>query len=138
MGDRIDAEGGLLDDENSEDSGIDETTLPVTPTKTSDEHGEHDTHDEDDAEEVLVLPSDNWALIQIGNVSSAHSLWVLSHDHPSEMRVQKALADGVWILLGIGISVMSSVASCPPSDGAFNGTTTNKGKVDLEREGGGV
>lgn len=39
MGKRIDAESCLLNDEDAEDTSIDESTKPVTPKKTSHQHG---------------------------------------------------------------------------------------------------
>jgi hypothetical protein len=52
--------------------------------------------------------------------------------------VEETLADAVWILVGVGVAVVSAVVSGPPSDGSLNGTSTNGGKEDLERSGGGV
>jgi hypothetical protein len=48
--------------------------------------------------------------------------------------VEKTLADGIWILVGVGISVVSTVVSGPPSDRPFNGATADSGKEDLERQ----
>ena len=111
MGQRVDAEGGLLDEEDSENSSVDESTLPVSPSKTSDKAREDHAHEYESLDIVAMLPNNNWIIIQIRNVRSPNALWVLLHDHPSEMRVEEALADRVWVLVGIGISVVSSVIS---------------------------
>jgi len=34
MGKRVDAEGGLLDEEDAEDTGVDEATFPVVPEES--------------------------------------------------------------------------------------------------------
>lgn len=54
------------------------------------------------------------------------------------MGVEETLADGVWILVGIGVSVVSAMIPSPPSHRALHSTTSNSGKKDAEREGSGV
>lgn len=132
---RVDAEGCLLDDENSQNSSVDEATHPVTPSETADEHREDHSHGDHGLDVVAVLPHDNWVLVEISDVGTADTLGVLLHDHPSEMRVQEALADGVWVLVGIGVSVVSAVVPRPPSDGALYGAATHGSKENLERSG---
>ena len=80
-----------------------------------------------------MLPDNNRVLVEIGDVGAANTLGVLFHEHPPEVRVQESLADGVWVFVGIRVSVMSSVISRPPSYRAFNGTSTSGGKEDAER-----
>jgi hypothetical protein len=58
-----------------------------------------------------VLPDNDGVVIQIGNIGTTNTLWVLLHDHPSEMRVEETLPNGVWVLVGIGVSVVGSVIS---------------------------
>ena len=116
VGQRVDAESGLLNEEDAENPGVDEATEPITPKETRNERREDETHEKNDLEVVLVLPDDNWIFIEVGDVGTADSLWVLLHDHPAKVRVEETLANGVWVLVGIGISVVGSVVSCPPSD----------------------
>ena len=134
----VDAESGLLDEENAEDAGIDETTTVVTPAEASDESGEDQTHKGDDREVVLVLPDDNGVIIEVGDVSAADSLWVLLHEHPAKVRVEETLADRVRILVGVGVAVVSAVIARPPSDGTLDGTSANSGEEDLKGERGRV
>ena len=135
---RVDAESGLLDEENAQDTGVNEATHPVTPTQSSNDGREDESHDEQNLEVVLVLPPDDGILVQIGDVGTANALGVLLHDHPSDVGVDEALADGVGVLLGIGVSVVSTVVTSPPSNGTFDGTTSNGSEVDAEREASGV
>lgn len=111
----IDTEGGLLNEEDTEDATIDESTEPVTPAETCNKGWEDQTHEEDDLEVVSVLPDDDGIFVEIRDVCSANSFRVLLHDHPSEVRVHEALADRVRILLRVCVSVMCSVISGPPS-----------------------
>lgn len=131
----VDAEGGLLDEEDAEDTGVDETTSPVIPAEATDEHGEDKAHGDNALDEVGVLEDDDGVIVEIGDVSAANALGVLLHDHPSQVRVQETLADGVGILLGIGVAVVSAVVSGPPSDRTLHSTSTDGGEVDLERSG---
>ena len=112
---RVDAEGSLLNEENSEDASIDEATPPIAPAEACNECREDKTHEEDNLEIVAMLPDHNGVFVEIRDVGTAYSLWVLLHEHPPEVRVKEAFADGVWVLLGVGVSMMSTVISCPPS-----------------------
>jgi hypothetical protein len=87
---------------------------------------------------VTVLPDNDGVFVQVGDVGTANTLGVLLHDHPAEVGVPETLADGVGVLLGVGVTVVSTVAASPPADGALNGTTTNKGEPDAQRQSCGV
>lgn len=116
MGQGVHTEGSLLNKEYTEDTGVDKPTNPVTPSKTSNKSWEDQSHEDNNPKVVLVLPNDNGILVQVGNVCSANSLGVLLHNHPSQMRVHKTLADTVWVLIGVGITMVSPVVSGPPTD----------------------
>ena len=138
MGQGVDAEGSLLDEEDSEDAGVDEATLPVAPSQTGNQHGEDEGHEGDAWDVVLVLPENDGIFVEIGDVGAADALGVLLHDHPADVRVEETFADGIRILVGVGVAVVSAMATGPPSDGALDGTGTDGGEIDLEGEGGGV
>jgi hypothetical protein len=52
------------------------------------------------------------------------------------MAVEETLANGVGVLVGVGVAVVGAVVAAPPADGTLNGTATNEGEEDAEREGG--
>jgi hypothetical protein len=116
VGQGVDAESGLLNEEDSEDTSVDESTHPVTPAESGNEAREDHSHEDNALDVVAVLPDNDRVVIQIGDIGTTNALWVLLHDHPSEMRVKETLSNGVWILVGIGVSVVCSVISRPPSD----------------------
>jgi len=124
---RVDAEGGLLNEEDAENTSVDESTLPVTPAETSYDTREEETHNGDNEEVILVLPPNDRIFIKVGDVGTANALGVLLHDHPAEVRVQETLADGVRVLVGVSVAVVSTVVTGPPSDGTFDSTSTNSG-----------
>ncbi len=130
VSERVDAESGLLDEEDAEDSGVEETAEPVAPTKAAREQGEKKAHDYDDFEVVAVLPNDDRVLIEIGNIGTANTLGILLHQHPPKVGVEETFTDGVWILVGVGVAVMRTVVSRPPSDRTLDGSTSDSGEED--------
>jgi hypothetical protein len=80
MGKGIDAESCLLDEEDAEDASVNESTPEITPEECRDNSWEDEAHAEGDEDVVLVLPDDNWVLVQIGDVGASNSLGVLLHD----------------------------------------------------------
>ena len=54
------------------------------------------------------------------------------------MRIEKALADGVRILLCVRVTVVRAVALCPPSDGTLHGAAAGRREPDAKGEGGRV
>lgn len=132
VGQGIYAEGGLLHKEDAEDTGVDETTHPIIPAETTDKSRENKTHGNDTLDKVSVLPDNNGVVVEVSDIGTANALGVLLHDHPSQVRVQETLANRVGVLLGIGVTVVSTVVARPPSDGTFNSTSTDSGEVDLE------
>src|SRR4051812_2543024 len=63
---RVDTEGSLLNKENSEDSSVDETSLPVSPSETTDEAGEDHSHEDDGLDVVAMLPDNDRVIVQVG------------------------------------------------------------------------
>ena len=70
--------------------------------------------------------------VEIRDVSSADTFGILFENHPAEMCVHQTLANGVRVLLGIGVSVMGTMVSGPPSDGTLNGATSDGSEKVLE------
>jgi hypothetical protein len=136
VGEGVDAKGGLLNKANAENSGVDESTEPIIPEDTADGGREDQSHEQNALDEVAVLPDNNGVFVEVGNIGSAGVLGVLLENHPAEMGVEKTLADGVGVLDGVGISVVSTVIPGPPPDRALHGASANGRKVDLEGSGG--
>lgn len=125
MGERIDAEGGLLDEREPKNSSIYKTALPITPSQASNEHREQNSENQDDRSIVLVLPDDDRVLIQVGDIGPPTVLWVLIQNHPHKMRIPKTLHDAVWVLDCVGPSVVCSVFTAPPPDRTLDGPTAD-------------
>lgn len=128
VSERVDAKSGLLDEEDAEDSAVEEAAEPVAPAEAAGKHREEKAHDYNDFEVVAVLPNDDRVFIEVGNVGTANTLGVLLHQHPPQMGVEETFTDGVWIFVGVGVTVVSTVVSRPPSDRTLDGPTSNSGK----------
>lgn len=136
MGEGVDAEGGLLNEKDAEDTGIDEATGPVVPAETANEGGNNQSHGDDRLDVVAVLPNDNGVIVEIGDVGTADTAGVLLHDHPADVAVEQTFADGVRILLGIGVTVVRTMETGPPPSAALDSGGATSGKEDLEGKGG--
>lgn len=134
MGERVDTEGSLLNEADAKDAAIDEAAHIIAPQKSTEDGGEDQSHDDDTLEIVAVLPDDNGVLIEIGNVGTARALGVLLENHPAKMRVEKTLANGVGILLGVGIAMVGTMLPGPPADRTFDGASTDSSEIDFQGE----
>ncbi len=85
-----------------------------------------------------MLPDDDRIFIEVAYVNSPYASRILDHDHPAEVAVEEAFADGVGVLVGVGVAVVGAVVTGPPADGSFDSAATNGSKEDAKREGGGV
>lgn len=85
-----------------------------------------------------MLPDDDGVLVEIGDICSTSTLGVLFEDHPSQVRVEKTFANGVGILLSVGVTMVSAVVAGPPTDRAFDSTSTDGGEINFERGAGSI
>ena len=136
MSQGVDAKGSLLDEEDAQNATIDKAAEPIAPSKATYERRKDETHEEHDFQVVSVLPDNDGVFIEIRDIGAANAFGVLFHEHPAKVRVQQALADRVWVLVGVGIAVVSTVVTSPPADRAFDGTAANRSEEDAKRQGG--
>ena len=135
---RVDAEGGLLHEEDAQDAGVDEAAAQVAPEQARHEARHEQAHGDDGLDVVSVLPDHDRVLIQVRDVGAADALGVLLHDHPAKVRVEQALADRVRVLVRVGVAVVGTVVSGPPSDRALDGAGSDGGQEDAKRQRGRV
>jgi hypothetical protein len=128
VGQAVDTEGGLLDKADSENAGVDEATEEIAPPKAADQSGNNERHGDDRLQVVLVLPNDDGVLVEIRDVGAADSSGVLLHDHPSYVAVKQTLANGIGILVGVGVPMVGSVTAGPPTGAALHSGGTTGGK----------
>lgn len=75
-----------------------------------------------------MLPNNDGILVQVADVYSSDSLWILFHDHPTEVGVEKAFSHRIRVFCRICISMMCPMISGPPSHGSFDSSATNSSK----------
>lgn len=80
---------------------------------------------------MLVLPPHDLVLCQVGHISDPRLTTGLDH-HPADVRPQEAFVGIVWVEVGVGVAVVSTVTSCPPFDGTFDGTCASESEEVLE------
>lgn len=128
MSQRIDTESCLLHERDAKDSTVEESPEPVVPKASTNKGWEDQSHKKENFKVVAMLPDDDRVFVQIRDIGTANPFRILKHQHPSEMRIEKPFANRVWVFVGVGVTVMCSVISCPPSHGPFNSTATNSSK----------
>lgn len=127
------AETYVVDKAKTSSSGVEETTLPVTPAKSSNKHGEQQAAPNDEVNVPPVLPPDDRVLAQVTDIGNAHlDTWL--EDHPADVRPPEALMRVVGVEVGVGVTVVSTVPTRPPLDGPFNGTSPGHGQEVLKRQ----
>ena len=65
------------------------------------------------------MPGQKLAVLEVLVVHMALPLLVLLGKHPPNVRVPKALDNGVRVLVRVNVLVVRSVAPCPPLDAAL-------------------
>ena len=125
----------MVDEAKAGGTGKEVTTDPITPAETSDGSGNDEAHEEEHHNVVLVLECDDRVLAQVGDIGDT-GLATGKEDHPANVRPEKALVRRVRVKFGVGITMVSAVATAPPADGALDGTCASEGEEPLERLGG--
>lgn len=124
----------VVDKAESSGTSKEESTPPVTPTESGDESWENEAHADDEVEVPLLLPLDDLVFGEIRDVGRSDGSAGLD-EHPPDVRVEEALVSVVGVEVGVGVSVVGSVASGPPLDGTLDGACTEDGKEVLEGSG---
>jgi hypothetical protein len=118
-------------------TGKEETSLPITPTETGNTHGEEQSHDQQKRQVVVVLPPDDLASGQVGNVGDT-DLGPRLEDHPTDMCPPEPFVGRVRVEAGVGVTVVCSVTSGPPFDGSLDSSSSSAGEDVFERARSGV
>ena len=96
----------------------------VVPTEVTDEGGEDEAAREDEGAVPAVLPPDDFVLAQVAHVRRA-GLAAGLDDYPADVGPPEAAVGVVRIEFGVGIPVVSAVATAPPFDRALDGPSAS-------------
>jgi hypothetical protein len=134
---RVDTEGGLLHSEHSHYTSVYQPAHPVTP-KTCNTTRQNKTHDQGDFGIMLVLPNDNRIFFKISNIDKSNVLGIWLEYQPSDVSIQQAFMDRVWVPVSIGVAVMIAMVFTPDPDGILDRAASSCRQPDPQRKAGGV
>lgn len=131
VGERVDAERGMMNEAQSEHASVNEAAFGVAPAKVGDEGGDGKGGDENQLDVPFVLPLDDRVASQVADVGDTGPSAGLDK-HPANVGVEEALVGVVGVELGVGVTMVSSVATRPPLDGAFDSSGTRNSEEVLK------
>lgn len=109
-----------------------EPTLPITPEQPGNKSWENETHADNEPDIPAVLPADNRVLAQVTNVGNT-GLVARLEQHPTDMREPEALVSVIRVEVGIRITVVGTVTTAPPLNGALDRTSSCYSQEVLKR-----
>lgn len=110
VGERVDAESGLVDNEKSNDTGVHEAAHPVAPAEPCDDGGERKGGEQQQVHVIAVLKPHDGIFNKVRNVGSSFELWVLFKDHPAHVGEPEPPTGVVRVLFSVSKSVVGSVS----------------------------
>ena len=136
VGEGVDEEGGLVNEECLGKSGVEVSTNPVAGEETADDSGENDTRSEGVVHVVVVLILDVGIGMVVRNVNVAEDGVVLLHDHPADVGVPEAALGVVGILVSVDVVVVDTMIAAPPLDGTLKSSSSEEAEDLLDSLGG--
>jgi len=124
----------VVDKAQTENTSINKSATGIIPEKPANDSRNGKTHEKEKREIIPVLPSYDWAFCEVAHISDARLAPGLQH-HPANVGVEETLVSIVRVKVCIGVAVVSTVASRPPLDGAFDGASTEHSEDILEGKG---
>lgn len=116
-----------MNEAQTENSRVDVSTSKVTPAKPRDDSRDNEAHNKDERQIIPMLPPYNGALREVANISNTGSATWLEQ-HPSYMGVEEAFVGVVGIKVGVGVTVVRTMTTGPPFNGALDGASTEHGQ----------
>jgi len=137
VGERVDAEGRVVDEEETSGTGEEESSAVISPSESGDEGREDESHSDDEVDVPTVLPLDNLVLREIGNVGDS-GLATRFDEHPSDVRPPESFVRRVRVEIRIRVAVVSAVTPTPPLDRSFYGSRSSESEEILKRKTRGI
>jgi len=120
-----------MDKDQTKDSSIYVSTTSVAPEQPRNDGRNDETRERNELEVMPVLPPDDGILAQIAYICHT-GLTTRLQNHPTNVRVPETHMRIIRVEVSVRVSMVGSVSSCPPLDGALHGTCTCQGKVILQ------
>ena len=109
----------MVNEAEAGSAGVDVTSPEVTPAEVADEGRENETACEDEGAVPPVLPPNDLVPAQVTNVGDT-GLAAGLDEHPANVGPPEALVRVVRVEVGVGVTVVGTVAAGPPLDGALD------------------
>lgn len=122
MAERVDKESGMLDDDDAEDAGNQESAEGAGPAipEESEKRGKCEADDESDPVAVSMLPHNETIFFEVGDIVSCFG--AESDQEPSDVSPEETAGDTVGVVIFvIGVFMMSAVIGDPIEGGVFEG-----------------
>ena len=116
-------------------ASVDQTTLPVIPEQSGDNHRGNETSNQNKLEVPPVLPPDNVVLAQVRDISHT-GFPARLEDHPTNVCPPETPVRVVRVEFGVSVTMVGTVTTRPPFNGTFNSSCTSEGEEVLEGLGG--
>ena len=122
---RIDAKGTVLKDDDARyprNEECAESRNPATPGKAKDRR-EHESDRCADPVNMAMLPNNQRILLQVSHVIERRE-WIEFKDQPSDMGMEKAFGDAIWVFIVIDMLVMGTMFTGPQESRVLKGPCT--------------
>ena len=119
-----------MDKQQTCSASKEETSSPVAPEDSCNCCWNDKAHEYDQLEIPSVLPLNSRISGQVRDISDTRFSARLNQ-HPADVRPKEALVCVIRIKFGIGVAMVSTMSSRPPTDGSFDSTGTSQSKSVL-------
>jgi hypothetical protein len=94
----------VVNENETENTGVEIATTVITPAKTSDQSRENETHNQGKPWVVLLLDFDDGISFQISSIGITNTGSRAVDKHPSQVREKETSVGTIGVLVGIGPS----------------------------------
>ena len=125
VGERVERKYAVVHHAHPHGPRVDVPAPPVAPEIPRDGGGDGEAHDEDQPHVPPLLPAYDRALAEVAHVRDA-GLAPRLDEHPADVAPPETEVRIVRIEVCVDVAVVSTVATCPPSNRALGGTSTSQ------------
>ena len=114
----------MVDKAQPKDTSIHVSTSGVVPKVPRNDGRDGERGKEDEVNIPLVLPANDRVLAEVANVGNTR-LSAGLHQHPADVGVEETLMGVVRVEVGVGVTMVCTVATRPPLDRTLDGTCSS-------------
>mmetsp|Transcript_31427 Transcript_31427/g.78885 ORF Transcript_31427/g.78885 Transcript_31427/m.78885 type:complete len:533 (-) Transcript_31427:397-1995(-) len=126
----VHTEGSVVYKVEANDTRPEKATSVITPEIPSNHRRNHQTPENGHGQVELVLEGHHAIIVQVIDVGTAKLLVILAQQHPAHVRVEEATTSVVRILVSIGVAMMYTMITRPPTNRSLDSTSTAKHKKE--------